>query len=44
MVKQVNIALDDEDFDKLIKAKNGMNWRDFIMKLAENKEVKDGSS
>ena len=35
MVKQLNIILDDEDHQKLLKAKGTKSWRDFIMELAE---------
>ena len=42
-MRTVNVVLEDEDYAKLEKAKNGMGWREFIMKLVDIKIKKDGS-
>jgi len=31
MVKHVHIVLDDEDYAKLVQAKKGKTWRDFLL-------------
>lgn len=35
MVRTLNIPIDDNDYQKLLKAKGELSWRDFIMKLAK---------
>jgi hypothetical protein len=34
-MKTVHLYLEDEQYARLIKAKNDLNWTDFIMQLAE---------
>lgn len=34
-MRTLNLVLENEDFDKLEKAKGEMIWRDFIMQLAK---------
>ena len=33
MVKYVHIQFDQSDYDKLIKKKGDLAWRDFVLKL-----------
>lgn len=35
MVKNINVTLDDADYQRLAKAKGEKSWRDFIMELAD---------
>ena len=37
-MKTLNITFDDAEYEKLAKAKNGMNmsWHDFILKLVDD--------
>ena len=35
MAKQLNVILDDEDHQKLLKAKGKRSWREFIMTLTK---------
>ena len=35
MVKNINITLDDNNYERLLKTKGELSWRDFIMKLAK---------
>jgi hypothetical protein len=39
MVKQINVAFDDEEHKKLELKKGELSWHDFILKLLD-KEVK----
>jgi len=41
-MRTINVVVEDEDYAKLEKAKNGMGWREFIMKLADIKVKKNG--
>ena len=31
MVKNINITLDDKDYERLAKAKGDLSWRDFLL-------------
>jgi hypothetical protein len=45
MVKQLNLSLDDTDFEKLEKKKGDRTWKEFIMLLLnweEEPELKGG--
>ena len=42
MVHNVNITLDDEDYKKLLTEKNGLGWREFILKKCLGEEEIDG--
>lgn len=33
MVKNINITLDDKDYEALAKIKGKQSWRDFVMQL-----------
>ena len=35
MVKQINIFLDDDEHEKILKAKGDMTWKDFMILLSE---------
>jgi hypothetical protein len=35
-MKTVHLHLEDAKYEKLMKAKDGMNWIDFIMQLTED--------
>jgi hypothetical protein len=35
MVKYINIALDDADHERLMKASGEKSWADFVMELAK---------
>lgn len=39
-MKTLNIPLEDKEFNLLEKEKGEMNWHDFIMQLAKEKNVK----
>lgn len=41
MVKNINIALDDNDHARLTKAKGDKTWQEFIMQLAESPQEED---
>jgi len=34
-MKTVHLYLEDEKYNKLVKAKGDMNWTDFIMQLVD---------
>jgi len=38
MLKRVNLVLEEEQYNKLVKKKKklGLNWTDFIMQLVED--------
>lgn len=38
MVKQINVAFDDEEYEKLRKAKGKKSWHNFIMSLVKEVE------
>jgi len=40
MVKQINIFLDDEDHEKILKIKGDTTWKDFLVLLREIAEDK----
>ena len=40
-MKTVHIPMDDEDYEKLIKAKGGKSWLEFIMPLTRTKNGKN---
>jgi len=42
MVKNINIAIDDDNYEMLKKAKGKLSWRDFILTLLpkDKREVK----
>jgi hypothetical protein len=40
MVKQINIFLDDEEHEKILKAKGKMTWKEFFLELGELLEQK----
>jgi hypothetical protein len=35
MVKQINIFLDDEEHERILKVKGDMTWKDFLIILSE---------
>ena len=35
MVKYINIALDDDQHERLLKAKGDKSWQDFVMGLVK---------
>ena len=37
MVKQINVYFDEEEYEKLLKKKDGLSWHDFILRLIEKK-------
>jgi predicted CopG family antitoxin len=41
-MKQINVYFEDEEYEKLIKKKNGLTWRDFILELLKNEVVING--
>lgn len=38
MVKYINVALNDEDYERLERAKGEKSWREFILQLATGEE------
>jgi len=38
-MKQIRETFTDEEFERLKKAKGKLTWHDFIMQLAERKEL-----
>ena len=37
-MKHIRITFEDEEMEKLLKAKDGMSWHDFIMTLVVDNE------
>jgi len=37
-MKKVNLFLDDDQYEKLIKKKGELTWVDFVMRLAGDKK------
>ena len=37
-MKQINVYFEDEEYEKLIKAKQKLSWRDFILTLVMGDE------
>jgi predicted CopG family antitoxin len=37
VLKTINVAFDNDEYDKLVELKDGSSWHDFIMKLVEAK-------
>ena len=42
-MKTINVTFEDKDYQKLIKKKGTLSWREFILKLTNEKkeDVKD---
>jgi len=36
-MKTINVPLEDDEYKRLVKKKNGLSWRRFILKLVEVK-------
>jgi predicted CopG family antitoxin len=34
-MKTINVTFTDEEYEQLLKTKNGTNWHDFIMELVK---------
>lgn len=34
-MKSINVVFEDKEYDKLIKSKGKLSWRQFILKLTE---------
>ena len=45
MVKQINIFLDDDEHEQILKAKGDMTWKDFMLLLSrlalDNKKINE---
>jgi len=39
-MKRINVYFEDDDFEMLVKMKDGLTWKDFILTLL-NKEDKE---
>lgn len=39
-MKSINVYFEDNEFEKLIKAKGDQSWHDFIMKLVKSTKNK----
>lgn len=37
-MRTMNVVFEDEEFDRLTKAKGELNWHDFVLTLAERKK------
>jgi len=42
MVKRLNVALDDEDHEKLKKIKGERSWEKFMLDIIEEESERDG--
>lgn len=42
-MKTLNVTLEDEEYERLMKVKGSRTWRGFILQLAESKAKKEGS-
>jgi len=37
-LKTINVVFEDEEYKKLVEAKDALSWHDFIMKLVGGEE------
>lgn len=43
-MKHVNVTFEEEDYNNLIKVKDGLSWHDFILKLIQQGGSNDKES
>jgi predicted CopG family antitoxin len=41
-MKQINVYFEDEEYKRLARVKDGLSWREFILKLTQEGETNNG--